>query len=130
MVRALGRVAKWCVGESDLRTDSLIGGNDMTDRSIPDAVSRRNVLMGGSALAGAAMLPVTMAMPVYAADKPAIGTYPAGSSGNSVFVGLTMPRTGTYAVQGEDELKGCQLAIEHINAGDPLIKAISPKTTK
>ena len=41
-----------------------------------------------------------------------------------------MPRTGTYAVQGEDELKGYELAIEHINTGHPLIKAISPKTTK
>ncbi len=39
-----------------------------------------------------------------------------------------MPRTGTYAVPGEDELKGYLLAIEHINAGDPLIRAISPKT--
>ena len=92
--------------------------------------SRRDVLLGGTGLAAMSMLPITMAMPVYAADKPAIGTYPAGSSGSSVFVGLTMPRTGTYAVQGEDELKGCQLAIEHINAGHDLIKAISPKTTK
>ena len=41
-----------------------------------------------------------------------------------------MPRTGTYAVQGEDELKGYQLAIEHINSGHELIKKISPKTTK
>ena len=41
-----------------------------------------------------------------------------------------MPRTGTYAVQGEDELKGWQLAVEHINAGHELIKKISPKTKK
>ena len=47
-----------------------------------------------------------------------------------MFIGITVPRTGTYAVQGEDELKGYQLAIEHINSGDPLIKEISPKTTK
>ena len=56
-------------------------------------------------------------MPALAEDQPAIGTWPAGSSGNSVFIGITVPRTGTYAVQGEDELKGYQLAIEHINAG-------------
>ncbi|MBS0537870.1 MAG: ABC transporter substrate-binding protein [Proteobacteria bacterium] len=68
--------------------------------------------------------------PAWGQAKGAIGTYPAGSSGSSVFVGLTMPRTGTYAVQGEDELKGAQLAIEHINSGNALIKAISPKTTK
>ena len=65
-----------------------------------------------------------------AADQPPIGTWPAGASGNSVFIGISVPRTGTYAVQGEDELKGYQLAIEHINAGHPLIKQISPKTTK
>jgi branched-chain amino acid transport system substrate-binding protein len=41
-----------------------------------------------------------------------------------------VPRTGTYAVQGEDELKGYELAVEHINAGHPLIRAISPKTKK
>ena len=33
-------------------------------------------------------------------------------------------------MQGGDELKGMQLAIDHINAGDPLIKAIAPKVTK
>ena len=39
-----------------------------------------------------------------------------------------MPRTGAYAVQGEDELKGMQLAVEHINSGNELIRKISPKT--
>ena len=41
-----------------------------------------------------------------------------------------MPRTGTYAQQGEDELKGYELAIAHINEGNELIRKISPKTTK
>ena len=41
-----------------------------------------------------------------------------------------MPRTGTYAVQGEDELKGWQLAVEHINNGDPLLQKIAPKVKK
>ena len=99
------------------------------------ATSRREFMgqaaMGAGALAmGGAGARLFMPGPAFAADYPPIGTFPAGSSGSSVFVGLTMPRTGTYAVQGEDELKGCQLAIEHINSGDPLIKAISPKTTK
>ena len=47
-----------------------------------------------------------------------------------MFIGITVPRTGTYAVQGEDELKGYQLAIEHINSGHELIRKISPKTKK
>jgi branched-chain amino acid transport system substrate-binding protein len=66
----------------------------------------------------------------FADDKPAIGTWPAGSAGDSVFVGISVPRTGTYAIQGEDELKGYQLAVDHINSGHDLIKKISPKTKK
>jgi len=33
-------------------------------------------------------------------------------------------------VQGEDELKGWQLAVEHLNSGNELIRKISPKTKK
>ena len=88
--------------------------------------TRRTVLGAGGALAASAALPRF----AFAADEPPIGTWPDGSSGSSVFIGITVPRTGTYAVQGEDELKGYQLAIEHINSGDPLIRKISPKTKK
>jgi branched-chain amino acid transport system substrate-binding protein len=89
--------------------------------------TRRAVLKAGTALAAAAAWPrVSFATE----SHPSIGTYPAGSSGSSVYIGISVPRTGTYAVQGEDELKGYELAIEHINSGHPLIKAISPKTTK
>ena len=45
-------------------------------------------------------------------------------------VGIAVPRTGTYAVQGEDELKGWQLAVEHINSGHELMKKIAPKLKK
>jgi ABC-type branched-subunit amino acid transport system substrate-binding protein len=62
--------------------------------------------------------------------QPPIGTWPDGSSGSTVNIGATVPRTGAYAVQGEDELKGMQLAVEHINSGHPLIKKIAPKVTK
>lgn len=93
-------------------------------------VSRRRLLQTAAGLAGGIVLPTGMALPVYADDHPAIGTYPAGVSGSSVFIGISVPRTGTYAVQGEDELKGYELAIEHINSGHELIKKISPKTTK
>jgi branched-chain amino acid transport system substrate-binding protein len=63
-------------------------------------------------------------------DKPPIGTWPAGSEGGTINVGAAVPRTGSYAVQGEDELKGWQLAVEHINNGDPLLQKIAPKVTK
>ena len=65
-----------------------------------------------------------------AADQPPIGTWPAGSEGSTVTIGAAVPRTGTYAVQGEDELKGWQLAVEHINEGNELIRKIAPKVSK
>jgi len=88
--------------------------------------TRRSVLAAGGALVAASAFPHI----VRAADQPPIGTWPAGSQGDSVTIGATVPRTGTYAAQGEDELKGIQLAVEHINAGDPLIQKMSPKTKK
>jgi branched-chain amino acid transport system substrate-binding protein len=93
-------------------------------------VSRRSLLQAGAGLVGGSLLTGGMVGPAFAEDHPAIGTYPAGSSGSSVFIGISVPRTGTYAVQGEDELKGYQLAIEHINEGNELVKKISPKTKK
>jgi ABC-type branched-subunit amino acid transport system substrate-binding protein len=72
-------------------------------------------------------------MPAFAvgvSDQPPIGTWPDGSKGDTVNVAAAVPRTGTYAVQGEDELKGWELAVEHINNGDPLLKKIAPKVTK
>src|SRR6516225_6998963 len=102
-------------------TDSLIS------RGLKLGISRRRLLQGSAGIIGGSMLP---GLPAFADDKPAIGTFPAGVSGSSVFIGISVPRTGTYAIQGEDELKGYQLAIEHINSGHELIKKISPKTTK
>lgn len=93
-------------------------------------VSRRSLLKTGAALSGAVLLPSSMSMPAFAVGETPIGTWPAGSQGDTVFIGASVPRTGTYAVQGEDELKGYQLAVEHINEGNELVKKISPKTKK
>ena len=101
---------------------------DRNPGSMADA--RRRFIRVGLGVAGGLALPAGFVSEALAADQPPIGTWPAGTAGNSVFIGISVPRTGTYAVQGEDELKGYQLAIEHINAGHPLIKQISPKTTK
>jgi ABC-type branched-subunit amino acid transport system substrate-binding protein len=96
----------------------------------PNVRSRRGFIRDALAVAGGLAVPGGFAARALAADHPPIGTWPAGSSGSSVFIGIAVPRTGTYAVQGEDELKGYQLAVEHLNAGHPLMKQISPKTTK
>ncbi|HEV2548246.1 MAG TPA: substrate-binding protein [Stellaceae bacterium] len=89
--------------------------------------TRRSLMLAGTGLLAASALPrVARAVGTY----PPLGTFPDGASGPSVFIGITVPRTGTYAAQGEDELKGYMLAVEHINSGHPLIKKMSPKTTK
>jgi branched-chain amino acid transport system substrate-binding protein len=97
-------------------------------------LSRRAVLQATGAglgtLAWGSAGPLGFILPARAEDHPPLGTWPAGSSGPAVTIGITVPRTGTYAQQGEDELKGMQLAVEHINSGNDLIKKISPKTTK
>jgi len=103
------------------------------DRKNPDSrvnPVRRKYLGAGLGVAGVLALPGGLARQAFAADHPPIGTWPASASGESVFIGIAVPRTGTYAVQGEDELKGWQLAVEHINAGNPLIREISPRTKK
>jgi len=103
----------------------------MKDRlSNSSSYSRRDFIRTGLGVAGSLALPGGLATRALAADHPALGTWPAGIQGKLVTIGVAVPRTGTYAEQGEDELKGWQLAIEHINAGDPLIKRISPKTRK
>ncbi|HVV40665.1 MAG TPA: substrate-binding protein [Nitrobacter sp.] len=100
------------------------------EQSLNSAVSRRSLLQGGAGLVGGAMLPAGFIIPAFADDKPPIGTWPAGSSGSTVTIGAAVPRTGTYAVQGEDELKGMELAVEHLNSGHELMKKLSPKTKK
>src|SRR3954470_17469295 len=73
--------------------------------------SRRDVIRIGAGAGAAVALP-TLVGQAWADDaKPPIGTWPAGAQGDSVFIGISVPRTGTYALQGEDELKGYQLAI-------------------
>ena len=68
-------------------------------------VSRRALLKTGAALSGAALVSPVASFPAFAVgDQPPIGTWPAGSQGDTVFIGASVPRTGTYAVQGEDEL--------------------------
>jgi ABC-type branched-subunit amino acid transport system substrate-binding protein len=90
---------------------------------------RRDFLRTSLGLAGSLALPGFVSS-AFAQQHPPIGTWPAGTQGNEVFIGAAVPRTGTYAEQGEDELKGWQLAVEHLNGGHELMRKISPKTKK
>src|SRR4051812_8467835 len=90
---------------------------------------RRTLVRAGLGLAGSLALP-GFVQQALAQGQPPIGTWPAGAQGKEIYIGAAVPRTGTYAQQGEDELKGWQLAVEHINGGHELIRKISPKTKK
>ena len=89
-------------------------------------VSRRTVL-GGAAAVGA--LPLLRPVRGFAADET-IGNYPDGVKGDTVFVGVSSPLTGAYSADGEDHLKGYQLAIEHLNGGGGLVGKIDTLTGK
>jgi branched-chain amino acid transport system substrate-binding protein len=102
-----------------------------------NGLSRRR-LLGQAVATGAGLGTLSVAAPpslsfigsALAQTQSPIGTWPAGVSGDTIYIGAATPRTGTYAVQGEDELKGWQLAVEHINEGNPLLRKIAPKVTK
>ena len=68
--------------------------------------SRRDFMVTGLGVAGGLALPAAFASRALAADRPPIGTWPAGSSGDSVFIGITVPRTGTYARAGRGRAQG------------------------
>ena len=91
-------------------------------------LSRRQLFKAGGGLAGGVVMGTFGGLQwAYAADEPAIGTWPAGSQGDSVYLGAAVPLTGTYAVQGADELKGWELAVEHMNTNHELMKKMAPK---
>ena len=70
-------------------------------------LSRRGLLQASAGFAGGALLPQAFTLPAFAVgEHPPIGTWPAGSKGIRSTIGAAVPRTGAYAVQGEDELKG------------------------
>ncbi|TAL87806.1 MAG: ABC transporter substrate-binding protein [Candidimonas sp.] len=93
-------------------------------------IDRRSLLKIGAGAAGAALLPAVPGMALAADKYPALANYPAGISGDSVFVGLTLDLTGPYSAEGADERKGYELAAEQLNAGAAEVKKISPLTKK
>ncbi len=92
-------------------------------------LSRRNLMRLGVGAAGSAALS-GLPHPALAASRAPIGTWPEGVAGDTAFIGLDPPLTGPYAEAGQDELKGYQLVIEHINNGHELIRTMAPKVSK
>ena len=103
----------------------------------PSGVSRRSLLrqavatgagLGAFSVGGASGFDFLRS--ALAEDHPPLGTWPDGSEGSSVTIGPAVPLTGAYAESGADELKGWELAVEHLNEGNELIKKIAPKVSK
>src|SRR5271168_1687104 len=72
----------------------------------PRAISRRRVVKSGLALAGA-----QIAGPFVLSARAA----------QAIKIGLDNPLTGPYAALGKNELTGCQMALDEINAKDGIL---------
>ena len=88
----------------------------MAQNTATGGIGRRRILEASLGVAGALVLPGRG----FAAAST--GTYPAGVSGGSAFIGITTPLTGPYSADGTDEQLGYELAIAEINAGSPLAR--------
>ena len=77
--------------------------------------SRRAILKVGAAIGAWPLVKVSRGF-----AEETIGNFPAGVSGPSVFVGLTVPLTGPYSAEGDDMQRGYKLGIEHLNSGGGL----------
>lgn len=91
--------------------------------------SRRTVLKGSTALAGAALVTPTFFMKnAWAADD--FRNNPGNAK--SVKLGFNVPQTGPYADEGADELRAYKLAVKHLNGeGDGgMLKTMKPSSLK
>ncbi|MEJ2360421.1 MAG: ABC transporter substrate-binding protein [Gammaproteobacteria bacterium] len=104
--------------------------NDNNEDDKKGGIDRRDFLKLSAGVAGGLMLSGGLSKLALAKDYPAIGNYPAGIKGSDVFMGICVPRTGPYSAQGEDEIKGYLLAIDHLNKGTSLARAYSPHSRK
>ena len=85
----------------------------------PGRLSRRAVLKAAVAVG---CLPLVKTSRGFAQET--VGNFPAGVSGPSVFVGLTIPLTGPYSAEGDDMQRGYRLGIKHLNHGGGLVSRI------
>jgi len=91
----------------------------MNETGKVSSVRRRTLLLGGLGLAGTCGF---LNQALAAEHNAPLGTWPAGISGNTAFLGITTPLTGPYAADGQDHQLGYELAIAEINAGSPLVQ--------
>lgn len=88
------------------------------------SLSRRNLVMAGIGASVAGILLPRGTPPAWAKAYPALGSFPAGTNGSSIFVGCLVPLTGPYSASGKDMQLGFQLAVEHLNNGSRVTEQI------
>lgn len=88
------------------------------------SLSRRSLMKAGIGATVAGFLLPRGTSLALAKDYPALGTFPAGTNGNSIFIGGVMPLTGPYSSSGKDMRLGFELAIDHLNNGSRLTQEI------
>lgn len=87
--------------------------------------SRRSVLKGSAAVAGALAAPQFFVKNAWAQGECAtLGNFPV--EGPEVTFGFSIPQTGAYADEGADELRAQELAVEHINNGGGILETLQP----
>jgi branched-chain amino acid transport system substrate-binding protein len=87
-------------------------------------LSRRSLVKAGLGVTAAGLFLPKVTLSAFAEDHPALGSYPAGTSGSSIFVGGICPITGPYSASGKDMQLGFQLAIDHLNNGSRITDAM------
>ncbi|MFB9825403.1 substrate-binding protein [Halobaculum roseum] len=82
------------------------------------ALSRRDVLKASGAAGAAGLTGLAGCAGVGGggdSEYPALGNYPV--EGDEVVFGFNVPQSGSYSQEGADELRGYNLAVEHLNNG-------------
>ena len=80
-------------------------------------LTRRDVigLAGAAGAAGIAGIGATGTVGARQDDYPPLGNYPI--DGDTATFGFTVPLSGPYSSEGEDELRAYKLAVDHLNNG-------------
>ena len=89
--------------------------------------SRRDIVIGGASVLGAAAMPSFYTRNAWAAD---FRNDPVKQ--NKLVFGFNVPQTGSYADEGADELRAYKLAVKHINGeGDGgMLNTMKPLSLK
>lgn len=88
------------------------------------SLTRRSLMRAGIGASVAGFFLPYATSPAWAKDYPALGTFPAGTNGSSIFVGCLVPLTGPYSASGKDMRLGFELAVEHLNNGSRVTEQI------